>query len=120
MRISRGRSHASPPPQGSVKDSFWRLPLRITCPPRIASRSPGPATTRLMKFTSARSSVGVAQAWIAEARADAVDQHALADLERRHHRLRRDPVRLDEERLDAERQPEGDDDDQDELEERAA
>src|SRR5215213_7534370 len=47
-----------------MNDSFWRLPLRITCPPRTASRSPGPATTRLMKFTSARSSVGSAQTWL--------------------------------------------------------
>ena len=37
---------------------------------------------------------------IAEVRADAVDEHALADVERRHHRLARDAVRLDEERLD--------------------
>src|SRR3954470_14337766 len=43
----------------------------------------------------------VADLRIAEAMADAVDEHALADLERRHHGLARDPVRLDEERLDA-------------------
>ena len=53
---------------------------------------------------------------VAEAVADAVDEHALADLERRHHRLARDPVRLDEERLDAERQAERDGDDDDQLE----
>src|SRR5829696_4409488 len=47
-----------------MNDSFWRLPLRITCPPRTAIRSPGPATTRLMKFTSARSLVGSAQTWL--------------------------------------------------------
>ena len=61
----------------------------------------------------------VADVRVGEAGADAVDQHPLADLERRHHRLRRDPVRLDEERLDAEREPEGHRDDQDQLEERA-
>ena len=32
---------------------------------------------------------------VAEALSDAVDEHALADLERRHHRLARDPVGLD-------------------------
>src|SRR5215210_7307421 len=47
-----------------MKDSFWRLPLRITWPSRTASRSPGPATTRLMKFTSARSCVGWSHAWL--------------------------------------------------------
>src|SRR3954465_10736914 len=31
--------------------SFSRLPLRITCPSTIRMVSPGPATTRLMKFT---------------------------------------------------------------------
>ena len=61
----------------------------------------------------------VAHAGVAEARADAVDQHALADLERRHHRLRRDPVRLDEERLDAERETERDRDDQHQLQQGA-
>ena len=40
--------------------------------------------------------------------------------ERRDHRLARDPVRLDEEGLDAEREPERDGHDDDELEERAA
>ena len=55
----------------------------------------------------------------AEALADPVDEHALADLQRRDHRLARDAVRLDEERLDAEREPERDGDDQDELDQRA-
>ena len=42
-----------------MNGSFWRLPLRITWPSSIAIRSPGPATTRLMKLTSARlASVG--------------------------------------------------------------
>ena len=102
-----------------------------------------------MKLTSASSFVGCAHTWlggggppphslpalgavrrvedddvadvgIAEARADAVDEHALADLQRRHHRLGRDPVRLDQERLDAQGEAERDRDDQDELEERAS
>ena len=51
--------------------------------------------------------------------ADPVDEHALADLERRHHRLRRDPVGLDEEGLDAEREPERHGDDHDQLQQRA-
>src|SRR5215207_1769439 len=57
---------------------------------------------------------------VAEARADAVDEHPLADLQRGDHRFGRDPVGLHQEGLDAERQPEGDDDDEDELEKRAA
>jgi hypothetical protein len=61
----------------------------------------------------------VAYVGIAEARSDAVYEHALADLESRHHRLRRDPVRLDEERLDAEREPERHGDDRDQLQQRA-
>ena len=101
-----------------------------------------------MKLTSAFSGVGWSQTWpagggppphgvvllgagrrvedddvadvgIAEARADPVDEHALADLERRHHRLRRDPVGLDEEGLDAEREAERHDHDHDQLEQRA-
>src|SRR5688572_385551 len=44
-----------------MKSSCWRSPLSITRPLRTASRSPGPATMRLMKFTSALSSVGRAQ-----------------------------------------------------------
>src|SRR3954447_10507972 len=62
----------------------------------------------------------VADLRVAEAVAEAVDEHALADLERRDHRLARDPVGLDEERRDAEPQPEGDDDDDDELHQRSA
>ena len=61
----------------------------------------------------------VADAGIAEARADAVDQHALADLQRRHHRLARDPVRLDQERLDAQGKAEGNRHDHDQLEQGA-
>jgi hypothetical protein len=109
------------------------LPLTIALPPSMRSLSPGPATTRLMKFTSARSRVGRGQIWfavtstphipgravgaarrvedhdvadlrLAEVVADPVDQHALVDLERRDHRLARDPVRLDQEGLDAQRE----------------
>src|SRR5215210_5105214 len=36
-----------------MNGSLWRLPLRTTRPSRIWRRSPGPATTRLMKLTSA-------------------------------------------------------------------
>src|SRR4051812_270328 len=62
----------------------------------------------------------VAALRIAEAVADPVHEHALADRERRDHRLARDAVRLDEERLDAERERERHGDDDDELDERAA
>src|SRR3954454_13525687 len=58
----RGKSHPSPPPQGAMNGSFWGLPLSITRPLRMLIRSPGPATTRLMKLTSARSDVGLSQA----------------------------------------------------------
>ena len=47
--------------------------------------------------------------------ADAVDEHALADRQRRLHRPARDPVGLDDERLDAEGERERQRDDQDEL-----
>ena len=57
----------------------------------------------------------VAAVGVAEAEAHAVHEHALADLERRDHRLARDPERLDEERLDAEREAERDRHDRDEL-----
>ena len=60
----------------------------------------------------------VADLRVPEAGADAVDEHALADLERRDHRLTRDAVRLDQERLDPERQAERDGDDQYQLEQR--
>src|SRR3954447_13162600 len=56
--IGVGKSHPVPPSHGRVKPSFWRLPLTIAWPPRIETRSPGPATTRLMKFTSALVLVG--------------------------------------------------------------
>src|SRR5436190_1928266 len=56
---------------------------------------------------------------IGEAGADAVDEHALADLKRRLHGLARNSVGLDQEGLDAERQRERGGDDQDELEQGA-
>ena len=114
-----------------MKGSFWRLPLRITWPLRIASVSPGPATTRLMKFWSDLSEVGREHAWsepepggaaqvlelgaggrvededladlrvASEVDPEPVDEHALADGQRRLHRLRRDPVGLDQEGLDS-------------------
>src|SRR4051794_40112826 len=62
----------------------------------------------------------VADLRIAEAVADPVDEHALADRERGDHRLARDSVRLDQERLDVEREGERHGDDDDELDERAA
>jgi hypothetical protein len=62
----------------------------------------------------------VADLRLAEALADAVDQHALADRQRRHHRLARDLVRLDQERLDAKRKSERHHHDHDELHQRAA
>jgi hypothetical protein len=62
----------------------------------------------------------VADPGVGEAVADAVDENALADLQRRDHRLARDAVGLDEEGLDAERQPQRHGDDDDQLEERPA
>src|SRR5688572_32651111 len=56
---------------------------------------------------------------VGEPLADPVDQHALAHLERRDHRLARDAVRLDQQRLDAEREPERHGHDDDELDEPA-
>src|SRR3954447_12349263 len=46
-----------------MKGSFWRLPLRITCPLTMRRRSPGPATTRLIKFTSACFGVDFRHTW---------------------------------------------------------
>src|SRR3954454_23156351 len=62
----------------------------------------------------------VADLRVAEAVADPVDEDALADREGRDHRLARDAVRLDEERLDSERESERHADDDDQLDERAA
>src|SRR4051812_40797351 len=57
----------------------------------------------------------VAAARVTEVRPEAVHENALADLERRHHRRARDAERLDEELLDAEREPDRHADDHDEL-----
>src|SRR3954470_13501398 len=65
MVISRGKSHPVPPSHGRVKASFWSLPLTYARPLRIDSLSPGPATTRLMKLTSALVDVGLSHAWSA-------------------------------------------------------
>src|SRR3954452_16259615 len=46
-----------------MKGSFCGLPLRITRPLRTWRRSPGPATMRLMKLTSARFGVSFRQTW---------------------------------------------------------
>src|SRR6476661_6379856 len=46
-----------------MNGSFCSLPLRTTCPLTIFRRSPGPATTRLMKFTSARCGVDFRHTW---------------------------------------------------------
>src|SRR4051795_13671403 len=46
-----------------MKGSFCGLPLRITWPLRTWRRSPGPATMRLMKLTSARFGVSFRQTW---------------------------------------------------------
>src|SRR5919109_5114336 len=61
MVTSVGNEHPSPPPQGSANGSFWRFPLSVTCPSWMLRWSPGPATTRLMKLTSAFSAVGRVQ-----------------------------------------------------------
>ena len=55
----------------------------------------------------------------AEVRADAVDEHALADRQRRFHRAAGNPVGLDDQRLDPEREAERDGDDHDQLDDRA-
>jgi hypothetical protein len=55
----------------------------------------------------------------AEPVADPVDEHAVADLERRLHRRARDPVRLDRVRLDRERERPRDRHEEDQLEQRA-
>src|SRR5437764_13224171 len=60
----------------------------------------------------------VAATRIAEVPRDAVHEDTLSDLEGGLHRAARDPERLDHPRLDGEGEPEGDDDDQYELESR--
>ena len=44
---------------------------------------------------------------VSEVVEEAIDQNALPDLKRRFHRFRRDLVGLDDESLDAQRQPQG-------------
>src|SRR3954468_15473175 len=61
----------------------------------------------------------VPDARIGEVVEEAVDQDPLADVQRRLHRLGGDLVRLDDEGLDPQREPESERDDDDELEERA-
>ena len=61
MVMGRRKLQPPPPPHSRVKDSLARLPLRITWPSTMASLSPGPATTRLMKLTSDLPEVGVPQ-----------------------------------------------------------
>src|SRR5439155_1072424 len=56
---------------------------------------------------------------VAQVHADAVDQHALADMQRRQHRAAGDAIGLDDPRLDREREPQRHTDDDDELEDRA-
>src|SRR3954468_12972223 len=60
----------------------------------------------------------VAAARVAKMRSEAVDEHALTDLQGRHHGRARDPERLDEERLDPDREAERHDDDDHELDRR--
>ena len=62
----------------------------------------------------------VADRGVGEVVDEAVDEDPLADVERGLHRLRRDLVGLDQEGLDAERQPERQRDDDDELDQPAA
>ena len=52
----------------------------------------------------------VAAVDVVEVVAQLVDEHAVADLERRHHRLRRDVERLEQERLDDDRDDDRGDD----------
>src|SRR6202020_2514943 len=55
----------------------------------------------------------------AEVLADAIDEDALPDIERRLHRATGDPVRLDDPGLDAKRETESDENDHDQLDDRA-
>src|SRR5436305_5902042 len=57
--IVRRKSHEPPGRQGLMNGSDCSLPLRITCPPRIAIESPATATTRLMKVCVEGRGVGV-------------------------------------------------------------
>ena len=62
----------------------------------------------------------VARTGIGEVVEEAVDEDALANVERRFHRLRGDLVGLDQPGLDRKRQPQGQRDDDDQLYEPAA
>src|SRR3954453_18041552 len=86
------------------------------------------ARPRVAAFTSDPAAVGalgrmedddVADARIGEVVEEPVDEDALADVEGGLHRLGRDLVRLDYERLNPECEPKSERDDDDELEERA-
>ena len=56
-----GRLHPFPPRHGLMKSSFAWTPLTTGCPSWMLSRSPGPATIRLMKLVSDSSGVGSGQ-----------------------------------------------------------
>ena len=129
-----------------MKGSFASTPLTTGWPSLIESVSPGPATIRLMKLVSDSWSTGCGQAssplrlgtalrvsvdrslgrvedhdvpdlGVAEVVADPVDEHPLADVQRRLHRAGGDLVGLDDEGLDQERQANRQRDDHDQLDE---
>src|SRR3712207_8944284 len=56
--IGSGRLQIPHPESSLAYDCFWRWPLMYTAPSITVSRSPGTATTRLMKFVSDRCRVG--------------------------------------------------------------
>src|SRR3954468_1792461 len=61
--IGSGMSQGVPvPPQGLMKDSFAITPLTTGWPFLMYSRSPGPATIRLMKFVPDSRGVGFGHA----------------------------------------------------------
>jgi len=73
-----GKLQSCPGAHGRMNDSFWSLPFRTTCPSRMAMRSPGPATTRLMKFWSDSFDVGCEHGWPRPMRAPQVFDDAPA------------------------------------------
>ena len=134
-----------PGAHGLMSGSSWSFPLTTAWPLRTESVSPGTATIRLMKLTSSLPPSGRGQSWssacsapqvlfsapcrrmehddvapvgVAHLVVHAAHQHALADVERRLHRLARDPVRLHQQRLDPERQADRDRHDHDQLDQR--
>ena len=139
---------APPPPQGRCRARPSYHAVDDGMPIADDSVSPGPATSRLMKFWSdsprsaprrarrpgcgsphSAPSVGacrrvedddVADRGIGEVVEEAVDEDPLADVERRLHRFRGDLVRLDQPSLDAECQAERQRHDHDELDQPAA